>query len=249
VIASMKMPAAAPTITRQVGLEPRSDATWNSRTRAIRCAYRRDTGVGVVDEVEAKVARATRTAEPMQRFLVDLERGQVLEQGDTHGVLTQRPASRNKGWTRRPARTTATSRTRRATSRTRRASRTTSRTSSATPPDSEAGYVCQPGVDFRTPLLAEQVHLARLKGHPARIGVDQEGATLVETDTLTAAVLPAHRLSEQRIARAPRGQDLGKRPGQLSAQRRDAPRSRRGPAPPGAPADECGSRLQTVRRS
>jgi hypothetical protein len=34
-----------------------------------------------IDEVDAKVALATRTAELMQRFLVDLERGRVFEQG------------------------------------------------------------------------------------------------------------------------------------------------------------------------
>ena len=33
-----------------------------------------------IDEVDAKVALATRTAELMQRFLLDLERGQVFEQ-------------------------------------------------------------------------------------------------------------------------------------------------------------------------
>jgi hypothetical protein len=37
-------------------------------------------GIGVIDEVDAKVARATRTAELMQRFLVNLERGQLFEQ-------------------------------------------------------------------------------------------------------------------------------------------------------------------------
>ena len=71
-------------------------------------------GVGVIDEVDAKVARATRTAELMERFLVDLERGQVFEQravtpavdgcvdpfrsqamisADTCGVLAHRSAS------------------------------------------------------------------------------------------------------------------------------------------------------------
>ena len=69
-------------------------------------------GIGVIDEVDAKVARATRTAELVQRFLVNLERGQVFEQraippavdgcvdpfgsqavisGGTRGVLTHRP--------------------------------------------------------------------------------------------------------------------------------------------------------------
>jgi hypothetical protein len=37
-------------------------------------------GVGVVGEVDAEVARATRTPELMQRLLVNLERGQVLKQ-------------------------------------------------------------------------------------------------------------------------------------------------------------------------
>ena len=70
-------------------------------------------GIGVVDEVDAKVTRAARTAELMQRFLVNLERGQFFEQravpptvdgcvdpfggkamisGDPRGVLTHRPA-------------------------------------------------------------------------------------------------------------------------------------------------------------
>ena len=73
--------------------------------------YRGDVGVGVIDEVDAKVARATRTSELMQRFLVNLERGQVFKQravspavdgrvdpfrrqamilGDTRGVLGHR---------------------------------------------------------------------------------------------------------------------------------------------------------------
>ena len=73
--------------------------------------YRGDMGVGVIDEVDAKVARATRTSELMQRFLVNLERGQVFKQravtpavdgrvdpfrrqamilGDTRGVLGHR---------------------------------------------------------------------------------------------------------------------------------------------------------------
>src|SRR5687768_9059942 len=77
--------------------------------------YRRDLGVRVVGEVDAKVARATRTAELMQRLLVTLERGQVLEQravtpavdgcvdpfgrqamisGDTRGVLAHRSLRR-----------------------------------------------------------------------------------------------------------------------------------------------------------
>ena len=42
--------------------------------------YRRHLGVGVAAEVDAKVAQATRTAEGMQRLLVDFERGQVFKQ-------------------------------------------------------------------------------------------------------------------------------------------------------------------------
>jgi hypothetical protein len=45
------------------------------RPRAEEWPYRRDVGVAVIDEVDVKVARATRTAELMQRFLVDPERG------------------------------------------------------------------------------------------------------------------------------------------------------------------------------
>ena len=41
---------------------------------------RRDMGVGVGGEVDAEVARSTRTAEPVQRRLIGVERGQVLEQ-------------------------------------------------------------------------------------------------------------------------------------------------------------------------
>jgi hypothetical protein len=71
-------------------------------------------GVRVIGEVDAQVARAARTAELMQRFLVNPERAQVLEQravtaavdgcvdpfggeamipGDARDVLTHRAAS------------------------------------------------------------------------------------------------------------------------------------------------------------
>ena len=42
--------------------------------------HRGDVGVGVVGGVDAEVARAARAAERVQRFLVDLERRQVVEQ-------------------------------------------------------------------------------------------------------------------------------------------------------------------------
>ena len=60
--------------------------------------------------------------------------------------------------------------------------------------------------------LAQEMDFSGIEGDDARICVHQEGATLVDTHTLTAAVLPAHRLTEKRIARAPRGQDLGQWP-------------------------------------
>jgi hypothetical protein len=42
--------------------------------------YRGDMGIRVVGEVDAEVARSTRAAQPVQRLLVDAERGQVPEQ-------------------------------------------------------------------------------------------------------------------------------------------------------------------------
>jgi hypothetical protein len=41
---------------------------------------RRDMGVCVVREVDAEIARPTRSAQRVQRLLVDLDRGEVLEQ-------------------------------------------------------------------------------------------------------------------------------------------------------------------------
>ena len=41
---------------------------------------RSDVGVGPVARVDAEVARSTRAAELVKRFLVDSERGQVFEQ-------------------------------------------------------------------------------------------------------------------------------------------------------------------------
>ena len=96
----------------------------------------------------------------------------------------------------------------RARSRTRPASRTTS----ATPPSARS--------------LALQVHLARVERDATVDGLDDQGAARVHAGrgALLAAVRPAHRAAEQRVAGAPGGQDLVGAAAAASSRGRRAPR-------------------------